>query len=110
MPQRPSHHNHHQQHRGQQATSPPASIQDNRLGLSAEDIATLREHQQRAHATVRSPAGSQASSQGRLLLDPGSLQLLGRYFDRVMQAISQRMEVVRRTPFFPTALLAWTND
>ena len=100
MPQRPSHHHHHhQQQQQQQATSPPASIQDNRLGLSAEDIATLRQHQQRAHEQIRSPAGSQASSQGRLLLDPGSLQLLSRYFDRVMQAISQRLEQVDIAPF-----------
>jgi hypothetical protein len=72
----------------------PSSIADNRLGLSAQDVATLRQHQQLAHAQTRSPAGSQASSQGRLLLDPGSLQLLSRHFDRVMQAISQRLEQV----------------
>ncbi|CZT15597.1 uncharacterized protein RCC_01447 [Ramularia collo-cygni] len=73
-------------------TATPSSIADNRLGLSAQDVATLRQHQQLAHAQSRSPAGSQASSQGRLLLDPGSLQLLSRHFDRVMQAISQRLE------------------
>ncbi|KAK5115431.1 hypothetical protein LTR85_009891 [Meristemomyces frigidus] len=70
----------------------PTSIPDNRLGLSPQDVATLRQHQQLAHAQARSPAGSQASSQGRLLLDPGSLQLLSRHFDRVMQAIGQRLE------------------
>ncbi|EME89737.1 uncharacterized protein MYCFIDRAFT_7832, partial [Pseudocercospora fijiensis CIRAD86] len=67
-------------------------IADNRLGLSPQDVATLRQHQQRAHQDSRSSAGSQASSQGRLLLDPGSLQLLSRHFDRVMQAIAQRLE------------------
>ena len=72
----------------------PSSIADNRLGLSQQDIATLRQHQQLAHGQSRSSAGSQASSQGRLLLDPGSLQLLSRHFDRVMQAISQRLEQV----------------
>jgi hypothetical protein len=81
-------------HRSSQQAGPPSSIPDNRLGLDPEDIATLRQHQQLAHAQARSPAGSQASSQGRLLLDPGSLQLLARHFDRVMQAISQRLEQV----------------
>ena len=78
------------------AASPSAasSVADNRLGLSAQDVATLRQHQQLAHSQARSSAGSQASSQGRLLLDPGSLQLLSRHFDRVMQAISQRLEQV----------------
>lgn len=67
---------------------------DNRLGLSAEDVATLREHQARVHNAVRSPAGSQASSQGRLLLDPNSLSLLSRHFDQVMMAIQERLEQV----------------
>ncbi|KXS97948.1 hypothetical protein AC578_3396 [Pseudocercospora eumusae] len=82
------------QHRSppQSAATPPASIADNRLGLSPQDVATLRQHQQRAHQDARSSAGSHASSQGRLLLDPGSLQLLSRHFDRVMQAIAQRLE------------------
>ena len=77
------------------ATSPPTSIADTRLNLSPEDLATLRQHQHLAHAQARSPAGSQASSQGRLLLDPGSLTLLARHFDRVMQAIGQRLDQVR---------------
>ena len=85
---------HRSSHHHQQAASPATSIPDNRLGLSPEDIATLRQHQQLAHAQARSPAGSQASSQGRLLLDPGSLQLLSMHFDRVMQAISQRLDQV----------------
>lgn len=72
----------------------PASVSDDRLGLSSADIATLRQHQQLAHAQVRSPAGSTASSQGRLLLDPGSLQLLSAHFDRIMQAIGQRLDQV----------------
>ena len=84
-------------HRSPQQAATPASVSDNRLGLDPEDIATLRQHQQLAHAQARSPAGSQASSQGRLLLDPGSLQLLSRHFDRVMQAIGQRLEQVRTT-------------
>ncbi|GAB7359974.1 hypothetical protein MBLNU230_g7498t1 [Neophaeotheca triangularis] len=88
-------------HQQQQSRSPPqsatpGSIADNRLGLSPQDVATLRQHQQLAHAQSRSPAGSQASSQGRLLLDPGSLQLLSRHFDRVMAAIQQRLEQLNR--------------
>ncbi|KAK5175004.1 uncharacterized protein LTR77_000140 [Saxophila tyrrhenica] len=70
----------------------PTSIPDNRLGLDPDDVQTLRRLQQAAHAQARSPAGSQASSQGRLLLDPGSLQLLSRHFDLVMQAIAQRLD------------------
>ncbi|KAI7153857.1 hypothetical protein KC349_g8073 [Hortaea werneckii] len=78
------------------ASAIPSSIPDNRLGLSPQDVATLRQHQQLAHAQARSPAGSQASSQGRLLLDPGSLQMLAQHFDRVMQAIAQRLEQLNR--------------
>lgn len=84
---------HRSSHQPQQAAI-PTSVSDNRLGLDPEDVATLRQHQQLAHAQARSPAGSQASSQGRLLLDPGSLQLLSRHFDRVMQAIGQRLDQV----------------
>ncbi|KAK0829316.1 hypothetical protein LTR73_004260 [Friedmanniomyces endolithicus] len=75
------------------ATAPPVSIPVSRLGLSAQDTASLQQHQQLAHAQQRSPAASShASSQGRLLLDPASLTLLSRHFDRVMGAIGQRLE------------------
>ncbi|KAH9819764.1 hypothetical protein Tdes44962_MAKER05164 [Teratosphaeria destructans] len=99
-PSSSSNQRHHSSH-SQQPSSPPqaatpSSIAYNRLGLSQQDIATLQQHQQLAHAQARSPAGSQASSQGRLLLDPGSLQLLSRHFDRVMQAIGQRLEQLNR--------------
>ncbi|KAF2212154.1 hypothetical protein CERZMDRAFT_41205 [Cercospora zeae-maydis SCOH1-5] len=107
MPPSSSHHHHHhhprsppshpqqqqqQQQHQQTSASSSSSIADNRLGLSAQDVAALRQHQQLAHAQARSPAGSAASSQGRLLLDPGSLQLLSRHFDRIMLAIQQRLE------------------
>lgn len=82
-------------------SSTAASIAGDRLGLDPQDLATLHQHQQLAHAQVRSPAGSAASSQGRLLLDPTSLQLLSRHFDRIMQAIQQRLEAVR---------LIWRRD
>ena len=75
-------------------TSPAASIAGDRLGLDPSDLAVLYQHQSLAHAQVQSPAGSAGSSQGRLLLDPGSLQLLTRHFDRIMQAIQERLEAV----------------
>ncbi|KAI7197962.1 hypothetical protein KC316_g1764 [Hortaea werneckii] len=99
MPHRPAHSSSHPRSPPQataSASAIPSSIPDNRLGLSPQDVATLRQHQQLAHAQARSPAGSQASSQGRLLLDPGSLQMLAQHFDRVMQAIAQRLEQLNR--------------
>ncbi|TKA42271.1 hypothetical protein B0A54_07359 [Friedmanniomyces endolithicus] len=71
------------------ATAPPPSIPVSRLGLSAQDTASLQQHQQLALAQQqqRSPAASShASSQGRLLLDPASLTLLSRHFDRLNYA------------------------
>lgn len=85
-----------QQQQQQPSSSPPTSIPDTNLGLSAQDVAALRQHQQLAHTSARSSAGSQASSQGRLLLDPGSLTLLGRHLERVMGAISTRLEQLNR--------------
>jgi hypothetical protein len=81
-------------------TSPAGSIAGDRLGLDPSDLAVLYQHQSLAHAQIQSPAGSAGSSQGRLLLDPGSLQLLTRHFDRIMQAIQQRLEAVRVKPTF----------
>ncbi|KAF2135804.1 uncharacterized protein K452DRAFT_313715 [Aplosporella prunicola CBS 121167] len=84
------------------SSSSPASIPDSQLGLSAQDVQTLRYHQQlalsqhngHAHANATangsSRAASQASSQGRLLLDPSSLQALSAHFDRLMFSIQQR--------------------
>ncbi|KAF2083362.1 hypothetical protein K490DRAFT_51899 [Saccharata proteae CBS 121410] len=75
----------------------PNSIPDTQLGLSAGEIQTLRYHQQIAlsqHGGGRnsssSRAASAASSQGRLLLDPTSLQALSAHFDRLMYSIQQR--------------------
>ncbi|KAF2722206.1 hypothetical protein K431DRAFT_302811 [Polychaeton citri CBS 116435] len=78
-----------------QQASVPQAVPFSRLGISQQDAATLQQHQQLAltsQGSARSPTGSQASSQGRLLLDPTSLTLLGRHFDRVMGAIQQRLE------------------
>jgi hypothetical protein len=75
--------------------SPANSIPDNQLGLSSADVQALRYHQQAALShTGSSRAASQASSQGRLLLDPTSLQALSNYFDRLMYSIQQRWTAV----------------
>jgi molybdopterin-biosynthesis enzyme MoeA-like protein len=68
--------------------SPPAYIPDTQLGLNPEDVQVLRYAQHQANSTSR--AASAASSQGRLLLDPSSLQQLNAYFDRVLGSIQQR--------------------
>ncbi|MCJ1462937.1 hypothetical protein MMC07_001541 [Pseudocyphellaria aurata] len=103
-------------------TSLPPSIPDSQLGLSVSEIHLLRQHQQialspsihqqqqaHAHSTAStrgrghartsastSRATSAASSQpgNRLVLDPGSLALLGQHFDRLMGAIQNRVENV----------------
>ncbi|KAI9721315.1 MAG: hypothetical protein M1812_002477 [Candelaria pacifica] len=76
--------------------SPATSIPDTRLGLSSDEVQLLRQHQQIAlsQAGGSSRAASAASSQGRLLLDPSSLQTLGYHFDRLMQAIQQRLQML----------------
>lgn len=90
--------------------SPAASIPDSQLGLTQGEIQTLRYHQQVAlsqHGGSSSRAASQASSQGRLLLDPSSLQALSSHFDRLLHSIQQRWAHVsllqpRRAPKLPT--------
>lgn len=75
--------------------SPANSIPDTQLGLSSHEVQLLRYHQ---HAVLSqagsSRAASQASSQGRLLLDPSSLQALSNHFDRLMQSIQARWTAV----------------
>ncbi|KAF2872960.1 hypothetical protein BDV95DRAFT_491012 [Massariosphaeria phaeospora] len=73
------------------------SIADNQLGLSHSEVQLLRQHQQIAlsqQGSSSSRAASHASSQGRLLLDPTSLQALGAHFDRLMYAIQQRWQAL----------------
>lgn len=75
------------------STGAAPSIPDSQLGLSHDEIASLRYHQQVAlsHAGGSSSrAASNASSQGRLLLDPTSLAALSNHFDRLMAAIQAR--------------------
>ncbi|RMZ74318.1 ead Ea22 domain-containing [Pyrenophora seminiperda CCB06] len=63
------------------------------LGLNSSESRYL---QQQIHASQQgsnsSRAASHASSQGRLLLDPSSLQALSAHFDRLMYSIQQRWQ------------------
>jgi hypothetical protein len=74
-----------------------SSIPDSQLNLSQSEIQLLRQHQQIALSQAGSSssrAASHASSQGRLLLDPTSLQALSAHFDRLMSSIQQRWQTV----------------
>ncbi|KAF2281469.1 uncharacterized protein EI97DRAFT_447437 [Westerdykella ornata] len=76
------------------------SIPDSQLGLSQSEVALLRQHQQIAlshhqhGSSSSSRAASHASSQGRLLLDPTSLNALAAHFDRLMYSIQQRWQAL----------------
>ncbi|KAF2190455.1 hypothetical protein K469DRAFT_733212 [Zopfia rhizophila CBS 207.26] len=74
-----------------------SSIPDSQLGLTQSEIQLLRQHQQIALSQAGSSssrAASHASSQGRLLLDPTSLQALSAHFDRLMYSIQQRWQAL----------------
>jgi hypothetical protein len=76
-------------------SSPPQSVPDTQLGLTADEVALLRHHQAQAAATTGSSssrAASRASSQGLLLLDTTSLAALGRHFDRLISQITARLD------------------
>src|SRR5690242_10827839 len=67
------------------------------LGLNSSEQRFLQEQIATAasqHGSSSSRAASRASSQGRLLLDPTSLQALGAHFDRLMYSIQQRWQYV----------------
>ncbi|OCK84726.1 hypothetical protein K432DRAFT_97930 [Lepidopterella palustris CBS 459.81] len=75
--------------------SPANSIPDTQLGLTQAEIQLLRQHQALALSQAgnsSSHAVSNASSQGRLLLDPSSLQALSSHFDRLLYSIQQRYQ------------------
>ncbi|OCL03972.1 hypothetical protein AOQ84DRAFT_301736 [Glonium stellatum] len=77
--------------------SPANSIPDTQLGLTQGEIQLLRQHQALALSQAgnsSSRAASNASSQGRLLLDPTSLQALSSHFDRLMYSIQQRWQTL----------------
>jgi hypothetical protein len=84
------------------ASAAAASIPDTQLGLSSAEVQLLRYHQHAALSQAGSSrAASRASSQGRLLLDAGSLQALSGHFDRLIYSIQQRWNAVRwRGVFF----------
>ncbi|OAL49818.1 hypothetical protein IQ07DRAFT_611690 [Pyrenochaeta sp. DS3sAY3a] len=63
------------------------------LGLNATESRFLQQQiaaSQQGSSSSR--AASHASSQGRLLLDPSSLQALSAHFDRLMYSIQQRWQ------------------
>lgn len=76
--------------------SPAGSVPDTQLGLTNDEVALLRYHQQAVGSTAggssSSRAASRASSQGLLLLDGSSLAALGQHFDRLMQQIQDRLD------------------
>ena len=92
----------------------PSSIPDSQLGLSQSELHILRQHQQialsssqyahstssrgrghaRTSASTSRAASAASSGQGRLVLDPGSLAVLGQHFERLMGAIQNRVETV----------------
>lgn len=73
-------------------SSNQSSIPDTQLGLTADEVQLLRYYQQAVNGSSR--AASQASSQGRLLLDPSSLAALSAHFDRLIHSIQQRWSAV----------------
>lgn len=65
------------------------------LGLNSSEQRYLQDQIATAasqQGSSSSRAASRASSQGRLLLDPTSLQALGAHFDRLMYSIQQRWQ------------------
>jgi len=65
------------------------------LGLNSSEQRFLQDQIATAasqQGSSSSRAASRASSQGRLLLDPTSLQALGAHFDRLMYSIQQRWQ------------------
>jgi len=73
-----------------------SAIPVSELGLDSSEAQFLQQQITAAsqHGSNSSRAASHASSQGRLLLDPTSLQALGAHFDRLMYSIQQRWHYV----------------
>jgi hypothetical protein len=74
-------------------SSPANAVPDIQLGVTNEEIALLRHHQQAA-ASGKSSSGtaSRASSPGPLILDIHSLGQLSRHFDRLLQQVQERLD------------------
>jgi hypothetical protein len=109
----------------------PPSVPDTALGLTPSELVTFRQHQtialgggvassrasvagststrgrgaSRSSVASSSRAGSAASSAGggggRLMLDAGSLSVLGAYFERLMGRIQERVDYVSCCSFSP---------
>jgi hypothetical protein len=91
--------------------SPPPNIGR----IDENDVQLLRYHQHIALANTNnnsrsSRAASAASSQGRLLLDPGSLAALGAHFDRLILSIQQRWTEVCQWDSFLNIQRRWNNS
>ena len=72
-----------------------SAIPVSELGLNATESRYLQQQIAASqHGSNSSRAASRASSQGRLLLDPTSLQALSAHFDRLMYSIQQRWQYV----------------
>lgn len=92
----------------------PSSIPVSQLGLSASEAQIFHQQQQialpnqayphsastrgrghaRTSASTSRAASAASSGHGRLVLDPGSLAVLGQHFERLMAAIQNRVEQV----------------
>ncbi|KAI4113586.1 MAG: hypothetical protein LQ345_005465 [Seirophora villosa] len=90
----------------------PSSIPVSQLGLSASEAQIFHQQQQialpnqayphsastrgrghaRTSASTSRAASAASSGHGRLVLDPGSLAVLGQHFERLMAAIQNRVE------------------
>jgi hypothetical protein len=74
-----------------------ATVPDTQLGLTDDEIALLRHHQQNADASLcgsSSRVCSIASSQSLLVLDRQSLAMLSRHFDRLLGQIQHHLDHV----------------
>lgn len=72
-----------------------SAIPVSELGLNSSESRYLQQQIAASqHGSNSSRAASHASSQGRLLLDPSSLQALSAHFDRLMYSIQQRWQYV----------------
>jgi len=93
----------------------PSSIADTALGLTTSELQILRQEQQLAAQRSHQPetalrgrgnsrssqpssraasAASSAGGQGRVFLDPSSLQQLNAHFEHLMRRIQNRIDVV----------------
>lgn len=86
-----------------------SAIPVSELGLNSSESRFLQQQiaasQQGSNS---SRAASHASSQGRLLLDPSSLQALSAHFDRLMYSIQQRWQYVSPSPSLSHSLSTHT--